>query len=686
MPAVDPAQRLQVLREAIRSHDHAYYALDAPRIADAEYDALFRELLAIEDAHPEWVSPDSPSQRVGTAPSARFSEVRHSVPMRSLNNCFSEEELREFDRRVREGLGRGEVRYTAEPKLDGLAVSLRYEAGMLVQGATRGDGSSGEDVTANLRTLRSIPLRLRGSPPDVLEVRGEVFLPHAGFAELNAQQHARGEKPYVNPRNAAAGALRQLDPAVTARRPLQFYAYALGAHEGWVLPSTQMALLEALRDFGLPVSDLVRSVDGVPACLAYYADLLARRAQLPFDIDGVVYKLDDLAGREELGYVARAPRWAIAHKFPAEEATTTLLDVEFQIGRTGAVTPVARLEPVFVGGATVSNATLHNMDEVLRKDLHIGDSVIVRRAGDVIPEVKAVVADRRPADARPVMLPADCPVCGSPVERLEGEAVARCSGGLTCRAQLHAGLLHAVSRRALDIEGLGDKLLTQLIEEGHVRDPADLFALSAETLAGLDRMGEKSAANVAAALTRARSTTLPRFLFSLGIRDVGEATADTLARHFGSLEALIAACEADAPTDTPDRKDRERLPLLRAVDDVGIEVARSLVHWFADPRHRALLARLQAAGLQWPAIAVRPMEGPLQGRKLVVTGTLPQPRDAIIARIIEAGGQVAGSVSSKTDYVVAGEAAGSKLDKAHALGVPVLDWAAFEQLLQDGAP
>lgn len=678
--------RLQALRDEIRAHDHSYYVLDAPTVSDAEYDRLFRALQAIETAHPEWITADSPTQRVGAAPSARFAPVRHAVPMRSLGNCFSEEELAEFDRRVCEGMGWSVATYTAEPKLDGLAVSLRYEEGVLVQGATRGDGQTGEEVTANLRTLRSIPLRLSGDVPRLLEVRGEVFLPLEGFARLNQQQEARGEKTYVNPRNAAAGALRQLDPGVTARRPLQFLAYAIGAHEGWQLPGSQTELLAALRALGLPVSDLVQQVSGVEACLGYYRDLLSRRAALPFDIDGVVYKVDDLAAREELGYVARAPRWAIAHKFPAEEAQTELLDVEWQVGRTGAVTPVARLAPVFVGGATVSNATLHNVDEIRRKDLHIGDRVIVRRAGDVIPEVRSVVLEHRPADAKPVVLPSACPVCGSVIERPEGEAVARCSGGLTCQAQLHAGLLHAVSRRALDIEGLGDKLIQQLIDEQLVKDPADLFGLSVEALARLERMGEKSAANVHQALAAARNTTLPRLIFALGIRDVGEATADSLARHFGSLEALMEACEADASTDDPSLKDRERLPRLRGVQDVGIEVARSLVHWFMDPRHRALLKRLQAAGMSWSDLPTRPVEGPLSGRRFVITGTLPEARDAVAARIQAAGGQVVGSVSAKTDFLVAGEAAGSKLAKAQALGVPVLDWAALLTMVAQGAP
>lgn len=680
------AARAEALRAALHEANHRYYVLDDPQLADAEYDALLRELEALEAADPSLRRPDSPTQRVGAAPASRFAAVRHAQPMLSLNNAFSEEEVLAFDRRVREGLGWEQVSYVAEPKLDGLAVSLRYEDGVLVRGATRGDGRTGEDITANLRTLRQIPLRLRAAAPKVLEVRGEVYLSHAGFAALNAAQRARGEKTFVNPRNAAAGALRQLDPALTAARPLQIFAYGAGFVEGGALPRRHSELLDWLGTLGFPVCAEWRRVEGAQGCLDYYAALLARRPQLPFDIDGVVYKLDDLAAREELGEVARAPRWALAHKFPAEEAITRLLDVEFQIGRTGAVTPVARLQPVFVGGATVANATLHNMDEIVRKDIRIGDTVIVRRAGDVIPEVKAVVLEQRPDDARAVSLPAQCPVCGSPVARDEGEAVARCSGGLTCRAQLHAGLLHFVSRRALDIEGLGEKLLQQLIDEGLVADPADLFALTPPQLAGLDRMAEKSAANVYEALQRARQTTLPRLIFALGIRDVGEATAAALARHFGSLDALIAACEADALTDLPEARDRDRFPRLREVPDVGVEVARSLVHWFGDARHRALLGRLVEAGLHWPAMAGRVASGPLSGRRFVITGTLPEPRQAVAARIEQAGGQVTGSVSAKTDYLVAGEAAGSKRAKAEQLGVPVLDWPALLKLIEEGVP
>jgi len=676
------ARRAADLRRQLQEHNHRYYVLDTPSIADAEYDALFRELQALEAAHPELRTPDSPTQRVGGVASAEFAPLRHRVPMLSLNNCFSEDELRDFDRRVREGLGQETVAYAAEPKLDGLAVSLIYEDGVFVRGATRGDGETGEDISANLRTIRHIPLRLSGAAPAHVEVRGEVYLPHAGFERMNREAAERGEKLYVNPRNAAAGSLRQLDPLITARRPLAFYAYGLVQR----LPGIRahMEMLEQLRAWGFPVSELIRGVAGVEGCLAYYTEIGGLRAALPFDIDGVVYKLDDLAGREELGFVSRAPRWAIAHKYPAEEAVTVLENVEFQVGRTGAITPVARLQPVFVGGANVANATLHNMDEIARKDIRIGDSVIVRRAGDVIPEVKAVVLERRPAAARAVELPPSCPVCGGRIEREEGEVIARCTAGLSCRAQLHGALLHFVSRRAMDIEGLGEKLLLQLIDAALVRSPADVYALTAEQLAGLERMGEKSAQNAVAALEASKRTTLERFLYALGIRDVGETTARDLARHFGTLEALIEAAQADAPTAHAE-KDKERCPRLRAVADVGPIVAAHLSHFFAEPRNLEVIEALRAAGVHWPAAQAQ-REGPLTGKTFVLTGALPIPREDAAALIEAQGGKVSGSVSAKTDYVVAGEAAGSKLAKAEKLGVTVLDYGALQKLLAEGAP
>ena len=688
-----PVARATVLRAQLNEHNHLYYVLDEPSISDAEYDQLFRELQVLETEHPELLTLDSPTQRVGGAALKEFAEVRHRLPMQSLNNAFNEPELRDFDRRVREGLGlppvgdllSAEVEYVAEPKLDGLAVSLIYENGLLVRGATRGDGTTGEDITENLRTIRRVPLRLQGSPPPLLEVRGEVYYPLADFRRLNTEMEAKGQKTFVNPRNAAAGALRQLDPRITASRPLAFYAYALGVSEGFATPRRHWQVLEQFKVYGLPVSDLIEVVAGPGGCWQYYQAMQKRRAALPFDIDGVVYKLNDLAGREELGSVSRAPRWAVAHKFPAEEAETTLLDVEFQIGRTGAVTPVARLKPVFVGGATVSNATLHNMDEVGRKDVRIGDAVIVRRAGDVIPEVARSLPEKRPADAQIVVLPPQCPVCGSAVAREEGEAVARCTGGLTCRAQLHAGLLHFVGRRAMDMEGYGEKLITQLIERGLVASPVDLFKLDAATLAGLERMAEKSAANVVEAAQKAKSTTLPRFLFALGIRDVGESTAEALARHFVSLAALVAAAQADAPSGALEKK-KDRYPRLQAVPDVGPEVAAQLARWFSDAHHLELLAELQAVGVHWPEVAAAVVEGPLSGRTFVITGTLPESRDAVAARIEAAGGKVTGSVSAKTDFLVAGEAAGSKLAKAEKLGVAVLGWDALLQLLELGPP
>jgi DNA ligase (NAD+) len=674
-------KRAEQLRRELHQHNHRYYVLDDPSVSDAVYDALFRELQQLEAQHPELRAADSPTQRVGAAPSAAFAEVRHRLPMQSLNNCFSEEELLEFDRRAREGLGRGSIEYVAEPKLDGLAISLIYQDGVFALGATRGDGETGEDITENLRTVRTIPLRLSGKVPPVLEVRGEVYLPHAGFRRMNEDAAARGDKLYVNPRNAAAGSLRQLDSRVTAGRPLAFYAYALGYNEGFHAPKTHFEMLEQLRTWGFPVSDLIEVVQGADGCLDYYRRMGERRAKLAFDIDGVVYKLNDLAGREELGSVSRAPRWAVAHKFPAEEAITILENVEFQVGRTGAITPVARLKPVFVGGANVSNATLHNMDEVRRKDVRIGDTVIVRRAGDVIPEVKEVVLAQRPAKARMLELPAQCPVCGGKVEQEEGESIARCTNGLSCRAQLHGALLHFVSRRAMDIEGLGDKLLAQLIDTGLARSPADIYALTAAQLAGLERMAEKSAENVIAAIEASKSTTLERFLYALGIRDVGEATAREFARHFGTLERLIEAAEQDAST-THAEKEKDRCPRLREVPDVGPTVAAHLSHFFTETRNRKVVKALIAAGVHWPAIEKSATEGPLSGKTFVLTGSLPGMSREDATRLIESrGGKVTGSVSKKTDYVVAGAEAGSKLAKAEKLGVAILDLEGLKRLV-----
>lgn len=681
-----PARRAAELRQQLDEANHRYYVLDDPSLPDAEYDRLFRELQELESRHPELRAADSPTQRVGGAALKEFAPVTHRQPMQSLNNCFSEEELGEFDRRVREGLGLEAVDYVAEPKLDGLAVSLTYEDGVFVQGATRGDGETGEDITANLRTIRRLPLSLRQGKkhpaPKIIEVRGEVYLPRAGFDRMNAEAAAKGEKLYVNPRNAAAGSLRQLDPKNTAARPLALYAYAVGFQQGWTRPRTHHEVLALLRDWGFPVSELIKVVQGPAGCLAYYQDMQAKRAGLGFDIDGVVYKLDDLAGRDELGSVSRAPRWAIAHKFPAEEAVTLLENVEFQVGRTGTLTPVARLKPVFVGGANVSNATLHNMDEVERKDVRIGDTVVVRRAGDVIPEVKGVVLERRPDNARKVELPLTCPVCGGHVERAEGEVAARCTNGLSCRAQLHGALQHYVSRKAMDIEGLGEKLLAQLIDIGLVRAPADIYRLSAEQLAALERMGEKSAENVVAAVEKSKDSRFERFLYALGIPDIGETTARDLARHFGTLDALIEATQRDLLTEGDEAvKPKDRYPELRKVPDVGPIVAAHLCHFFAEPRNREAIKALLDAGIHWPPPKAA-ASGPLSGKTLVITGTLPGiSRDEAGALIEANGGKVSGSISAKTDYLLAGEAAGSKLAKAEKLGVTVIDLAGLHALI-----
>jgi len=662
-------KRVLDLREQLAHHNYLYYVLDQPEIPDAEYDRLLRELQDIEAQHPELVTPDSPTQRVGAAPLKAFDEVRHEVPMLSLANAFDDEEVEAFDRRARERLEAATLVYTAEPKLDGLAVSLLYRNGVLERGATRGDGTSGENVTANLRTLGSVPLRLRGEGwPAQLEVRGEVVMTRAGFEELNRRQIKRGEKAFVNPRNAAAGSLRQLDSRVTAERPLELYCYGIGLVEGAELPGRHSERLARLREWGLRVTSLVQVVEGVAGCLDYYRDMQAKRDELPFDIDGVVYKVDDLAQQQALGFVSRAPRWALAHKFPAQEEMTRLLEVEWQVGRTGALTPVARLEPVFVGGVTVTNATLHNQDEIERKDIHLGDTVIVRRAGDVIPEVVSAVASKRPKGARRPHLPKHCPVCDSEVERPEGEAVARCTGGLYCAAQRREAVKHFASRRAMDVEGLGDKLVDQLDDKGLIRDLSDLYHLHKDQLSSLDRMGEKSAENLLEALEKSKDTTLARFIFALGIRQVGEATAQALAAHFGGIEALQ---DADAEA-------------LEAVPDVGPVVAHSIRAFFHEPHNRQVIAKLVAAGVHWPAVKRTPQgEAPLTGKTVVITGTLAaMTRDQAKGRLQALGARVSGSVSAKTSFVVAGESAGSKLDKAHALGVEVWDEARLLELLE----
>lgn len=659
--------RIAQLRAQLDQHNHRYYALDAPSITDAEYDALFRELQNLEAAHPEYQSSDSPTQRIGTKPASQFVPVAHRLPLLSLNNAFADQEVAAFNRRVSDALGGAQVEYAAEPKFDGLAVSLIYEHGRFVQGATRGDGYTGEDVTLNLRTVKSIPLVLAGStPPALLEVRGEVFMLKKDFDALNAEQRTREAREFANPRNAAAGSLRQLDPAMTARRPLTFYAYAMGVTDGVPKLETHSAVLDYLFELHVPVSPLRAVVQGLEGLLDYYARIGAQRSNLRFAIDGVVYKVNSLAAQQQLGFVSRAPRFAIAHKFAAEEAATLLLDIDVNVGRTGAITPVARLAPVFVGGATVTNATLHNEDEIKRKNLLIGDTVIVRRAGDVIPEVVASVLEHRPENARAFLMPSVCPVCGSHIVRIEGEAVARCSGGLVCPAQRKQAILHFAGRKAMNIDGLGEKIVDQLVEGEFVRTPADLYRLGLTTLAALPRLAEKSAGNLLAEIEASKSTTLARFIYSIGIRNVGESTARDLARHFRSIDALIAADEAS----------------LKQVSDIGPIVAHSIVEFFAEAHNVEVVEQLIACGVHWPTPEA-PVASAIAGQTFVLTGTLPNlTREEAAAQIEAAGGKVGGSVSKKTSYVVAGEAAGSKLAKAKELGIKILTEEMLLELLR----
>ncbi|NCA87410.1 MAG: NAD-dependent DNA ligase LigA [Gammaproteobacteria bacterium] len=767
--AADYSARAEELRRLIHYHDYRYYVLDDPEIPDAEYDRLLRELQALEAAHPDLITPDSPTQRVGGHPLDSFASVEHRVPMLSLDNAMNEEAMRDFDRRMRKELGQERVRFVAEPKLDGLAIGLTYEAGVLTQAATRGDGQFGEDVTAQVRTIKAVPLRLRGVGwPQLLEVRGEVFLPKAGFAAINDRARREGGKVFANPRNAAAGSLRQLDPRITAQRPLTLFCYGFGAVAGGDLAATQSESMRRLRDWGLPISPELRVLDGVEACIAYHHSLGERREALDYDIDGVVFKVDGLADQARLGFVARAPRWAVAYKFPAQEELTLVEAVEFNVGRTGAVTPVARLQPVQVGGVTVSNATLHNLDEVWRKDVRPGDTVYIRRAGDVIPEVVRVLPERRPLGARPVELPTTCPVCGSAVTKPAGEAVARCTGGLYCPAQRKEAILHFASRRALDIEGLGEELVDQLVDKGLVGDPADLYALRHEQLASLELMGDKSARNLLAALERSRGTSLARFIFALGIPGVGEATALALAEHFGDLEPLLTVRLEDllfqggvpglgpakaqtlaafldrhplagpAPGEgladwlgrqgVPGLNTRlaaavvARLPTLAAlrqagatglenrkqvrVAGVGDILARQIVDFFAQSHNREVIAKLLAAGIHWERASSRVGAGagvasqddrpggeapavpdrPLAGRTLVITGTLSRPREEIKDLLLSMGAKVTGSVSARTDFVLAGQDAGSKLAKAQALGVRVIMEADLPGLLAGEQP
>lgn len=659
------AERVRMLREQLAYHNYRYYVLDDPEVPDAEYDRLMAELRELEARHPDLVTPDSPTQRVSGEPAKAFGEVVHRVPMLSLENAFTAEDIENFDRRVRERLeSEAPVAYSCEPKLDGLAVSLFYERGRLVRGATRGDGVRGEDVTANLRTLKSVPLELRGRGyPEVIEVRGEVYMTIRGFDDFNRRAAERGEKTYVNPRNAAAGSLRQLDPRMTAARPLEVCFYGVGYLEGAGLPERHSAILAQLREWGLRTSPEARVAEGAAGLLAYYEDVGRRRTSLPYQIDGVVYKVDSLVQQRDLGFVARAPRWAIAHKFPAQEEMTSVKGIEWQVGRTGALTPVARLDPVFVGGVTVSNATLHNIDELHRKDVRAGDTVIIRRAGDVIPEVVRVILERRPDGTERPALPAKCPVCGSDVERPDGQAVARCTGGLYCAAQRKESLKHFASRRAMDVSGLGDRLLEQLVDAGMVRNAADLYSLTAEQLQGMERMGEKSAQKLVAAIEKSKETTLARFLFALGIRDVGEATAIALASHFGDVDRLT----------------RASLEEIMEVPDVGPVVAESVQRFFQQEHNVEVVQALRAAGVRWPAVVRPEPGGPLAGKRIVVTGTFTRfSRSELEALIRRLGGTVSSSVSKQTSFVLVGSAPGSKAAKAAELGVATMGEEEFE--------
>ena len=667
--AADPKKELERLRQEIEHHNRLYHQLDKPSITDQDFDRLFQRLLELEARHPELVTPDSPSQRVGSAPLGSFTQVTHAVPMLSLDKVFDEEDLKRFEERCKKRLGTDtELVYSCEPKIDGVAVSLLYEKGLLARGATRGDGTTGEDITHNVKTVKAIPLRLTGKKiPDLLEVRGEIFMTKSGFAAMNREAATKQERTFVNPRNAAAGTMRQLDSRVTATRPLTMFCYGAAAGSGEDLPTELEAIFECLGGWGLPLNPLRRKVAGISECLAYCHEVLAQRNALDYEIDGVVIKVNSLVQQQVLGMNARTPRWAMAYKFPAEEVATTLLDVEFQVGRTGTITPVARLEPVFVGGVTVSNSTLHNMDEVERLGVRIGDRVVIRRAGDVIPKIVMVVEDQRPAATRKIVAPETCPVCQSPIVREEGEILLRCSGGPVCQAQLEQALIHFASRTAMDIEGLGSKLVEQLVAEKLVTNLADIYTLDGATLENLERMGIKSAQNLLAMIERSRSISLPRFLYALGIRDVGEATALNLANHFGSLAALM---QAD-------------VQVLTEVPDVGPVVAGRVAAFFADRRHRELVERLLAAGVKPAEQQVVPRTSlPLGGQTWVVTGSLEaMDRNRAKAVLQQLGAKVAGSVSAKTTCVVAGPGAGSKLASAESLGIRVMDETEFLALL-----
>ena len=654
-------QQIDTLRQDLRRYEYEYHVLDNPTIPDAEYDRLFHQLKALEAAHPELITADSPTQRVGAKPLSGFAQIRHEIPMLSLDNAFSDEEFYAFVKRIEDRLIRlpEPLTFCCEPKLDGLAVSILYVNGVLTQAATRGDGTTGEDITANIRTIRNIPLQLlMDNPPVRLEVRGEVFMPHAGFERLNQQALEKGEKTFANPRNAAAGSLRQLDPKITSKRPLVLNAYGIGIAEGVDLPNTHYERLQWLKSIGIPVNPEIRLCNGTDEVLDFYRDIQNKRSSLGYDIDGTVLKINDIALQEKLGFISKAPRWAIAYKFPAQEELTRLNDVEFQVGRTGAITPVAKLEPVFVAGVTVSNATLHNGDEIERLDIAIGDTVVIRRAGDVIPQIIGVLHDRRPTDARPIIFPKTCPVCDSAIVRIEGEAVARCTGGLFCAAQRKEALKHFVSRKAMDIDGVGGKLIEQLVDRELVHTPADLFKLDLTTLTRLERMGTKSAENALASLEKAKNTTLARFIFALGIREVGEATALNLANHFKTLEALQNA----------------DLEALQQVPDVGEVVANRILAFWHEPHNVAVVNDLIAQGVRWETVETKEVaENRFKGKTVVLTGTLTQMgRNEAKALLQDMGAKVSGSVSAKTDFVIAGDAAGSKLTKAQELGVTVL--------------
>ena len=654
-------QQIDTLRQDLRRYEYEYHVLDNPTIPDAEYDRLFHQLKALEAAHPELITADSPTQRVGAKPLSGFAQIRHEIPMLSLDNAFSDEEFYAFVKRIEDRLIRlpDPLTFCCEPKLDGLAVSILYVNGVLTQAATRGDGTTGEDITVNIRTIRNIPLQLlMDNPPARLEVRGEVFMPHAGFERLNQQALEKGEKTFANPRNAAAGSLRQLDPKITSKRPLVLNAYGIGIAEGVDLPNTHYDRLQWLKSIGIPVNPEIRLCNGTDEVLDFYRDIQNKRSSLGYDIDGTVLKINDIALQEKLGFISKAPRWAIAYKFPAQEELTRLNDVEFQVGRTGAITPVAKLEPVFVAGVTVSNATLHNGDEIERLDIAIGDTVVIRRAGDVIPQIIGVLHDRRPADARPIIFPKTCPVCDSAIVRIEGEAVARCTGGLFCAAQRKEALKHFVSRKAMDIDGVGGKLIEQLVDRELVHTPADLFKLDLTTLTRLERMGTKSAENALASLEKAKNTTLARFIFALGIREVGEATALNLANHFKTLEALQNA----------------DLEALQQVPDVGEVVANRILAFWHEPHNVAVVNDLIAQGVHWETVETKEVtENRFKGKTVVLTGTLTQMgRNEAKALLQDMGAKVSGSVSAKTDFVIAGDAAGSKLTKAQELGVTVL--------------